>query len=234
MAVDEALKAALIASSEEYFSRYDIPDNEKPHRFSLAYRIRKISIKRLWRKAGSMSPESLPRKSYMPLKKLSVLIIAVITAVFLAAAAGAVYLISVRGFDFNVHEKYSDVSVDFSMYTVKDTIEEVYRLPAESGYELTYSVTDSEAITSEYENGDKRLTLYQFAKNFAGNLMANTENSEVYEVSVNGEAGFIVVHHSEYADDAASITWIHKGYVFTIMGASRDELIGLAEMIVLE
>ena len=41
MTGDEALKMALIAYSEEYFSQYDVPADEKPHRFSLAYRIRK-------------------------------------------------------------------------------------------------------------------------------------------------------------------------------------------------
>lgn len=44
MKVDEVLKAALIASSEEYFSLCDISENKKSHRFSLVYRIRKMSI----------------------------------------------------------------------------------------------------------------------------------------------------------------------------------------------
>ena len=44
MTGDEALKMALIAYSEEYFSQYDVPADEKPHRFSLAYRIRKKAL----------------------------------------------------------------------------------------------------------------------------------------------------------------------------------------------
>ena len=47
MTGDEALKMALIAHYEEYYSQYDVPADEKPHRFSLAYRIRKKSIIRL-------------------------------------------------------------------------------------------------------------------------------------------------------------------------------------------
>ncbi len=237
MTGNEALKAALIAYSEEYFSQYDIPADEKPHRFSLAYRIRKISVKRLSMKIERAARVSSPGKSaavkrYIPLKKLAVIMTVMFSAVFLTAATGAVYF-GARGFLFDVHDTYSDVSVDFSMYDIKDTIEEVYRLPEGSGYELVNETADDEIVNSKYKCGDKTITLSQYAKTFALNLMTNTENSEVYEVEVNGEVGFVLTHRSNNFDNLIAITWIHNGYVFEIAGAvvDKEELLRLAELV---
>ena len=232
MTNNEALKAAFARTMDGYFSQYGISGSEKPHRFSLAYRVRRASIIRL----GRMAPEKLPRKNFISLKRLSVTIAAVITAVILAAAAGASYLVSARGFSFSVNEKYSDVSVDFSMYTIKETIEEIYRLPSERGFELTYETYDSEVINSEYEYENQMVVLTQYAKIFAENLYANTENSEVYEVEVDGNPGFILVHHRSDGVVGSILTWIHDGYVFDLSVWPEDDinLIELAEMIVPE
>ncbi len=63
MTGDEALKMALIAHYEEYYSQYDVPADEKPHRFSLAYRIRKNSIIRLAKKRWERDPRHVFRVS---------------------------------------------------------------------------------------------------------------------------------------------------------------------------
>lgn len=244
MTGDEALKMALIAYSEEYFSQYDVPADEKPHRFSLAYRIRKNSIIRLAKKRWERPAPCVPCKPsgtlaaerrYIPLKKLAAMIAVIISAVFFAAAASAIYF-GARGFIFDVHNTHSDVSVDFSMYDIKDTIEEVYRLPVESGYECVHEISDEDVVISRYECGDKSVNFLQYTKLLAENMMANTENSTISEIEVNGGVGFILYHQNKYSDNTASITWIQNGYVFEIMGADDDseELLRLAEIIEIE
>ncbi len=244
MTGDEALKMALIAYSEEYFSQYDVPADEKPHRFSLAYRIRKKSITRLakkhWERPASCAPYKPSKiltaeRSYIPLKKLAVIISVIISAVFFTVAAGAIYF-GARGFIFDVYNTHSNVSVDFSMYDIKDTIEEVYRLPVESGYECVDEILNKDVGISRYECGDKSVNFIQYTKLLAENMMANTENSTVSEIEVNGGVGFILYHQSKYSDNTASITWIQNGYVFEIMGSDDDseELLRLAEIIEIE
>lgn len=241
MTSNDVLRTALLNTADEFFSCRCLSETEKSHRFSLAYRIRKISIKRLGRKAEPFAPlaapvpEAAPLKSYVPLRKLSVMILAIITAVFLASAAGASYIVGVRGFNFDVHEKYSDASVDFSMYTIKDSIEEVYRLPVESGYELVYDdVPNNVGWSSSYSNGDYTINLIQLTSGFAGKFMVNTENSELTEVTVDGDAGFVLVHHRSDGTTGKILTWIHDGYVFQIMGETEIDMVELAKLIVPE
>ena len=244
MTGDEALKMALIAHYEEYYSQYDVTADDKPHRFSLAYRIRKKSITRLakkhWERPASCAPYKPSKiltaeRSYIPLKKLAVIISVIISAVFFTVAAGAIYF-GARGFIFDVYNTHSNVSVDFSMYDIKDTIEEVYRLPVESGYECVHEISDEDVVISRYECGDKSVNFLQYTKLLAENMMANTENSTISEIEVNGGVGFILYHQNKYSDNTASITWIQNGYVFEIMGADDDseELLRLAEIIEIE
>ncbi len=244
MTGDEALKMALIAYSEEYFSQYDVPADEKPHRFSLAYRIRKKSITRLakkhWERPASCAPYKPSKiltaeRSYIPLKKLAVIISVIMSAVFFAVAAGAIYF-GARGFIFDVYNTHSNVSVDFSMYDIKDTIEEVYRLPVESGYELVNEAADKSVVNSQYKCGNKTVNFIQYTKSFAENLMVNTENSTVSEIKVNGEVGFILAYMSADSSIIKTITWIQNGYMFEITGADDDseELLRLAEIIEIE
>lgn len=235
MTSNEILREALIQTADEYFSRYEPTENEKPHRFSLAFYIRKISVERLARKAEKTAPRDLPQRRYMPLKRLAVIIAVIFAAALLTAAAWVAY-ISVRGFVFEVHTTHSDVSVDFSMYDIKDSIKEIYCLPPESGFELVNEITDSEIIISEYVCGNKELTFVQSAKAFAENIMINTENSEVCEATVNGNAGFIMIHHSDDEENGTSIAWIQDGYLFHIICVSfeKEELIKLAESVIVK
>lgn len=244
MTGDEALKMALIAHYEEYYSQYDVTADDKPHRFSLAYRIRKNSIIRLAKKRWERPAPCVPCKPsgtlaaerrYIPLKKLAAMIAVIISAVFFAAAASAIYF-GARGFIFDVHNTHSDVSVDFSMYDIKDTIEEVYRLPVESGYELVNEAADKSVVNSQYKCGNKTVNFIQYTKSFAENLMVNTKNSTVSEIKVNGEVGFILAHMSADSSIIKTITWIQNGYMFEITGADDDseELLRLAEIIEIE
>jgi hypothetical protein len=157
------------------------------------------------------------------------------SAVFFAVAAGAIYF-GARGFIFDVYNTHSNVSVDFSMYDIKDTIEEVYRLPVESGYECVDEISNEWVVSSRYKFGDRMINFIQYTKSFTENLMVNAENSTICEIEVNGGVGFILYHQSKYSDNSASITWIQNGYVFEIMGADDDseELLRLAEIIGIE
>lgn len=241
MIQNDSLKKALIEYAEEYFSRYDIPDDEEPHRFSFAYRLRRKNIERLAGKKGKSSflcrsdKNNAEAKAYMPLKKLAVTMSVVVSAVLLTAAAGAVYF-GARGFLFDVQDTHSNVSVDFSVYDIKDTIEEVYRLPVESGYELVNDAADKSVVNSQYKCGNKTVNFIQYTKSFAENLMVNTENSTVSEIKVNGEVGFILAHMSADSSIIKTITWIQNGYMFEITGADDDseELLRLAEIIEIE
>lgn len=244
MTGDEALKMALIAHYEEYYSQYDVTADDKPHRFSLAYRIRKKSITRLakkhWERPASCAPYKPSKiltaeRSYIPLKKLAVIISVIMSAVFFAVAAGAIYF-GARGFIFDVYNTHSNVSVDFSMYDIKDTIEEVYRLPVESGYKCINKLLDEIVVNSHYECGDKSIDFVQYTKLFAENMMVNTENAIVYESEINGEAGFILSCLRNNSSNITIITWLQDGYVFEITGTDIDseELLKLAELVEIE
>ncbi len=119
------------------------------------------------------------------------------------------------------------------MYDIKDTIEEVYRLPVESGYELVNEAAYKSVVNSQYKCGNKTVNLIQYTKLLAENIMSNTENSTVCEIEVNGEVGFILYHQSKNSDNISNITWIRDGYVFEIMGTGVDgeELLKLAAII---
>ncbi|MCM1055269.1 MAG: DUF4367 domain-containing protein [Bacteroides sp.] len=232
MTSDDVLKTALIQTAEEFFSRYMPAAGEKPHRFSLAFYIRKISVERLARRAVRVPAETISVPKYIPLKRLAVLIAVLLSAAFLTAGAWVAY-ISVRGFVFEVHTTYSDVSVDFSMYDIKETIDEAYGLPIENGYELVYEITDSQIIISEYKYKDKKLTLVQYAGEFAETSMLNTENSEVSEITINNNAGFILVNTLDSTENGITITWIQDGYLFDIIGTSfeKEEVIEIAKSV---
>ncbi len=122
------------------------------------------------------------------------------------------------------------------MYEIKDTIEEVYRLPFESGYKLVNEAANKSIVNSHYECGNKTVDLIQYTKLFAENMMANTENSTVCEIEVNGDVGFMLYHQSKNSDNISIITWVRDGYVFEIMGTGIDgeELLKLAEIIEIE
>ena len=235
MTSDQILRAALIQTADEYFSRYEPNENEKQHRFSLAFYIRKISVERLAEKAEKTAPRDLPQRRYMPLRRLALIMAVILAAVFLTAAAWVAY-ISVRGFVFEAHTTHSDVSVDLSLYEIKEEITEFYWLPPESGCEYVSEIGDNEVKMIEYIYAGKPLDFAQYSGNLTENdAMVNTENAEVFEVNVNGDWGFICVRHREIGDDATFIIWLKDGYVLQISCTSvtNDELIRLAESTVM-
>ncbi|MBD5113983.1 MAG: DUF4367 domain-containing protein [Ruminococcaceae bacterium] len=234
MTSDEILKAALIQTADEHFSRYDTAENERPHRFSLAFYIRKISVERLARKAEKTAPRDLPQRRYMPLKRLVLIMAVIFAAVFLTAAAWVAY-ISVRGFIFEVHTTHSDVTIDPALYEIKEEITEFYWLPSQSGCEYVSEIGDNEEVIQEYEMDGKQVLFVQHAGDYVNNSIGvNTEFADVYDVKVKDNDGFVVSRIVSDSDERSTfIIWIENGYVFSIhtSGFSNDELVDLAEQI---
>lgn len=234
MTSDEILREALIQTADEYFSRYEPTENEKPHRFSLAFYIRKISVERLARKAEKTAPRDLPQRRYIPLKRLAVIMAVIFAAVFLTAAAWVAY-ISVRGFVFEVHTTHSNVIVDPSLYEIKEEITEFYWLPPESGCEYVDEMGDNQEVIQEYQMNGKQILFVQYSGNLLENsIEVNTEFADVYEVKVKDNNGFVVSRFVNGSVERSTfIIWIENGYVFAIHteGFSADELVGMAEQI---
>lgn len=234
MTSDEILKAAFEQTMDEHFSQYDLEENEKPHRFSIAFYIRKISVVRLAKKAEKTgNPISLPQRKYIPLRRLAV-IIALIGVIAVLTAAMWFTDIFVPGFVFDVYGDHSDVSVDFSMYKIKDTIEEVYWLPPESGCEFIDEESASDVVLTGYNFKDTQISLGQFAGSEPIGL--NTENAEVYEINVGENPGFICIRQREGLENATNITWLYDGYVFhiTAVAFTEEELLELAKSVSLK
>ena len=243
MISDELLKEALMLSMEEMIAFHKRAGEENPHRFSLAYKIRKRSIIRLAKRyetektnmEGYETEKSHARRHFMPLKRLALFMAIIAAAVILSVGAYAAYLI-INGFVFDVHEEYSDVTLDLSEYELKDTIAEFYWFPPESGCESISEMVNSKLAISDYRLNENTFVLMQYTKSVAEQSMgANTENADISGVKINGNDGFIITRNIKSTDDN-EIVWIMNGYVFYISSVTiaEDDLIKLAELITIK
>ena len=233
MISNELLRDALMLSLEETIAFHKQASEENPHRFSLAYKIRKRSIIRLEERLETEKPHT--ERHYMPLKRLALLIAIFAAAVVLSVGAYAAYLI-INGFVFNAHEEYSDVGLDISEYLLKDTITELYWLPPESGCECVDEIINNKIAVYNYEWNGNEIVFTQYTNFFTKHyLKLNTENADVYGVKINDNSGFITIHIGE-SGEAKVIIWIMDGYIFNITSLSigENDLINLAEMVVLK
>ena len=233
MISDELLRGALVLSLEETIAFHKRASEENPHRFSLAYKIRKRSIIRLAERYETEKPHT--ERHFMPLRRLALFMAIITAAVVLSVGAYAAYLI-INGFAFDVHEEYSDVTLNISEYELKDTITELYLLPPESGCKCIHETHDDEIVMSHYQWNENTITLVQYTKYAADLIRVNTENANVYGVNVNGNDGFMVIHYSESLDILKELMWVNDGYIFYISCKiiTDEELIKLAESIVIE
>ncbi|MCH5200186.1 MAG: DUF4367 domain-containing protein [Oscillospiraceae bacterium] len=235
MSSDELLRTALIASFEERMSLCKREIEENPHRFSLAYKIRKRSIIRLARRYEETKEPSAERH-FMPLRKLALIMAIIAAAVILSVGAYAAYLI-INGFVFDRHGEYSDVTLDISEYQLKDSINELYWLPPESGCECVVEMIDDTSAVYNYEWNGNEIVFTQYTKFAAEHyLKLNTENANIYGVNVNGNNGFITTVYREKEDETKGIVWVMDGYIFSISIPSFGEnrLVELAEMTVIK
>lgn len=241
MTGSELLKEALILSLEETIAFHKQAGEENPHRFSLAYKIRRRSIIRLAERSEAEKTHretEKPRteRHFMPLKRLALFMAIIAAAVVLSVGAYAAYLI-INGFVFDVHEEYSDVTLDISEYEVKDTITELYWIPPESGWECVSEMADDELAMSHYQQNGNIILLIQYTKFAAEHFLKfNTEDANIYGVKINGNDGFIDVRLREDLGDEKEIIWIMNGYLFHISGwtITDEELIKLAESVTIK
>lgn len=233
MSSDELLRTALIASFEERMSLCKRESEENPHRFSLAYKIRKRSIIRLARRYEETKEPSAERH-FMPLRKLALIMAIIAAAVILSVGAYAAYLI-INGFVFDRHEEYSDVGLDISEYQLKDTITELYWLPPESGCECVVEMIDDASAVYNYEWNGNEIVFTQYTKFAAEHTFGiNTECADVYGVKIGGNVGFITTVYRKKPDETKGIIWVTDGYIFSISSPSIEEkdLLKLAEIVV--
>ena len=235
MISNELLRDALMLSLEETVAFHKRAGEENPHRFSLAYKIRKRSILRLVERHETEKPHT--ERHYMPLKRLALLIAIFAAAVVLSVGVYAAYLI-INGFVFDRHEEYSDVGLDISEYQLKDSINELYWLPPESGCECVSKAIDNEFAVYYYKLNDNDIVFTQYTKFAAEHyLKLNTENANIYGVNVNGNNGFITTVYREKEDKTNRIVvWVMNGYFFSISCPLTEEsgLIELAEKVVIK
>ena len=235
MISDELLRTALMASFEERMALCEREIKENPHHFSLAYKIRKRSIIRLARRYEE-TKEPTAERHFMPLRRLALIIAIIAAAVILSVGAYAAYLI-INGFVFDMHETYSNVTIDFSEYELKDSITEIYKLSSESGVEYVNSIVDDEIILSEYQLNGKSILLTQYTKYYVKiGLVANTEDSSIYKVNINANDGYAMLRHIENEFDRTSVMWVMNGYVFLISSEefTKNELIELVNLMTID
>ena len=240
MTGNELLKEALMLSLEETIAFHKQASKENPHRFSLAYKIRRRSIIRLAErfeaeKTHRETEKPRTERHFMPLKRLALFMAIIAAAVVLSVGAYAAYLI-INGFVFDVHETHSDVTWDISDYDIKDSITELYWLPPESGWESVIELVDGELVISKYIRNEDMLMLMQYTKLDAEQSIGkNTENANIYDIKVNGNDGLMISRHREKLDNEKEIVWVINGYIFSIssVSISKNDLIKLAESVVI-
>lgn len=230
MISDELLREALMLSLEETIAFHKRASEENPHRFSLAYKIRKRSIIRLSERYETEKPRT--ERYFMPLRRLALFMAIIAAAVVLSVGAYAAYLI-INGFVFDVHETYSDVTLDLSEYELKDAITELYWLPLESGCESISEMYDGKVVISKYYQNENEIMFGQYTKFTAEQSVGtNTENANIYGVKINENDGFIIIRQRERVDNDCEVVWVMDGYVFSISGAViTEDLITLAELV---
>ena len=237
MISDEVLKTALIASFEERMALCEREIEENPHRFSLAYKIRKRSILRLARRYEE-TKEPTAERHFMPLRRLALIIAIIAAAVILSVGAYAAYLI-INGFVFDKHETYSGFTLDLSEYDLKDSITEIYGFALESGIEYIHRTVNSNMVViSYYQFNGKNILLTQYSKDSIENgfFAANTEESNIHGAIISEKGGFTVIRHREIENDYVIVAWINNGYVFSISSNefTDNELIELTDWLITE
>lgn len=216
MTFNEKLKQALAENHDERMNCLAI--TEKNHKFSLAYRIwERRMLKNL--RSGRPAPVWSLRKVRRVLT-----ISFFVAAVTFILTAGAVVGITIGRFSFNDKREYSELFMT-NLPSDKTGFEEYYGLPEEDGWIIVYQDTNDITIFTNYERGDKKITLEQTI--ISGNMgTVNTENAVIEPMSLYGENDgfFIAFQHGD-----CGLYWIYDGYLFNLSGnLDKNELANLA------
>lgn len=228
---NKLLQQALDETADDRFSKYELLPGEKPHRFSLFFKIREKSIIRL-----SKKPEKRTRR-YMPLKRMAVIITVISVLAALGIVAGAAFI---RGFNIYTQSSHSFgithtdtiLEVDYSKYDIKSEIamDEFYCLPEESGCTFVErGMYDQLMNRIIYDRNGKYVSFGQYTSD-TGLFMDDISDVVFHEVEVKGGDGVLC---TETDSEDKSLTWVQDGYVFSIYAKeiSEEEIMSLAETI---
>lgn len=216
MTFNEKLKQALAENHDERMNRLAIA--EKKHKFSLAYRI--------WERRMLKNPRSGRPAPVWSLRKIRrvVTISFFVAVVIFILTAGAVVGMTIGRFSFNNKHEYSELFMA-NLSSDKTRFEEYYGLPEEDGWIIVYQDTNDITIFTNYERGDKKITLEQTI--ITGNMgTVNTENAVVEPMSLyeENDGFFIAFQHGD-----CGLYWIYNGYLLNLSGnLDKEELVNLA------
>ncbi len=240
MTYNELLMQAFAETADEHFSQYDLTSEEKPHRFSLVYKIKKKSVLRLAKKYEKLeNTVYIKKRRHMPLKRMAVLITAISVLAALGIAAGAGYAV-IRKFNIYTQSSHSFgitynetvLDVDYSKYDIKSEIamDEFYCLPEESGCTFVErGMYDQQMNCIEYDRNGKLVSFGQYVSG-TGLFMDDISDVVFHDVVIKGGDGVLC---TETDSEDKSLTWVQDGYIFDIYAKeiSVEEIMRLAEMI---
>lgn len=213
MNFNEKLKQAL---AENHDSR---TNEEKEHKFSLAYRIwERRALKNL------RNDRQIPAWSLRQIRRVVTAVICTVAVTFVLSA-GAIVGTTIGRFSFNDKRDYSELFMA-SLSSDKTCFEEYYGLPEDDGWAIISQDSNDITVFTNYERGDKKITLEQTI--ITGNMgTVNTENAVVEKMSLYEEDdGFFIALQG---GSDCILYWTYNGYLLSVSGnLDKDELLELA------
>lgn len=205
MEFDDLIKLGILETLDEKCAQY--PQDEKKHRFSLAYKIKRSDTIRSQKETARFS-----------VRKIKYVLLAAILATL--ALTGFSGTKSFGVFSLDIFEKNSRVVVNTEGY--KPFIKEVYGLPDK--YETIFSDIGSSVVSTAYDVRGKEVYLIQSP--LTSHSTVDLEGSRIEGVSVNGYEGFCV--SSRHTGDCCLILAV-EGYEIKICGKTdKDTAVELA------
>lgn len=213
MTFDELIAAEIRNTLDERCGEYMAAD--KGHCFSVAYRIKKRGVIRSAERGNKY-------KSRLSVRRVRYLVLAVLLALFVLM--GFSVWLTVSQFLFNVHQDHSVVYITPDG-DAKTSIEEIYGLPDDLGYEVTsHSESESNVIT-HYCLGEQKVMLRQTTN--WDRYYLNTEYGMPEPITVNGNDGYFIQIEDEFI-----MGWTADGYRFSFSGnIDKTEALKLVELI---
>ena len=216
MTFNEKLKQALAENHNERISRSAAC--EKPHKFSLAYKLWERKMLRDIRR-------NLPDNRWTLHKARHVVTaIAIAAAIVLSLTGCAVVSLVTSRFSFNYSRYHSRLFVE-NISSDKTRIEEYYGLPEEDGWIIGDFYADNFIVKISYTRGDESVKYIQQV--IHGDMgVVNAENPLIEPMSIYEENdGFFI----DFQTGRCGLWWIYDGYFFIALGnLNKNEMIDLA------
>ncbi len=217
MTFNEKLKQALAENHNERISRSI--STEKPHKFSLAYKLWERKMLR------DIQRNRLDKRWTLHKARRVVTALTVAAAIILSMSGCAVVSLAIGRFSFDDKSDYSKMFIE-NLSSDKTRIEEHYGLPEEDGWEITYYGNLEDQILISYKRDEEIVSFEQTIIKDGNMGNVNTENAVVEPMSLYEENdGFFI--RFKYGE--CGLWWIYDGYLFHIAGnLNKEELVNLA------